>query len=287
MVQCRRGGGDQEGRHACNLSGNSLRNAESTGVKYNPPTAKMTHTATSHLPTERRLLRIINRTIGKHALIRDGDRIAVAVSGGKDSLTLARLLHIRRAASKEKYDLIAIHVLYPDPAAEQRREHLQALMDTWGIPITFSRMEIPPGEDWPTSCHRCTWHRRRTLFQTAHALGYPKIALGHHQDDMFTTALMNMVQQGKFQAPALRLTLFDGAITLIRPLADVPEPDIRRYIRLLGVDIRQTSFDCPLAGTTERDAMKSILRELLKRSPAARTNIARALERCNEKDKRT
>ena len=233
------------------------------------------------LPTERRLLRIINKTIGQHALIQDGDRIAVAVSGGKDSLTLARLLHIRRAASKEKYDLIAIHVLYPDPAADQRRDHLQALMDAWGIPITFPRMEIPPGEDWPVSCHRCAWHRRRTLFQTAHALGYPKIALGHHQDDMFTTALMNMVQQGKFQAPALRLTLFDGAITLIRPLADVPEPDIRRYIRLLGVDTHQTSFDCPLAGTTERDAMKAILRELLKRSPAARTNMARALARCN------
>ena len=229
---------------------------------------------------EHRLLRRVAKTIGEHGLIGDGDRVAVAVSGGKDSLALARLLHLRRAASKEKYDLIAIHVLYPDPEAPRRRERLQALMDEWGIPITFAQMQIPEGEDWPVSCHRCAWHRRRTLFETAHRLGYPKIALGHHQDDMFTTALMNLVQQGKFEAPRRHLTMFGGAITIIRPLADVSEPDIRRYIRALGVDVRETSFDCPLAGHTERDAVQAILRELLKRSPAARTNIARALERC-------
>ncbi len=230
---------------------------------------------------ERRLLRIINKTIGTHRLIEDGDRVVVAVSGGKDSLTLARLLHLRRRYSREKYDLLAMHVLYADPDAEERRAHLQALMDAWGIPIVFPRMEVPAGEDWPVSCQRCAWHRRRTLFQAAHEMGYTKVALAHHQDDTLATALMNLIYQGRFQGMAVRLTMFDGLITIIRPLLDVPEAEIRRYVRKLGIDVRETSFDCPLSGKTARADAKTLLREFERRSPDARANILRALARCN------
>lgn len=231
---------------------------------------------------ERRLLRSVNRTIGTYRLIEDGDRVVVAVSGGKDSLTLARLLHLRRRYRPETYDLLAIHVLYPDPHAEERRHNLQALMDEWGIPIVFPRMEVPKGEDWPVSCQRCAWHRRRTLFQTAYELGYTKVALAHHQDDILATALMNLLHQGRFQGMAVRLPMFDGKIIIIRPLAGVPEAATRRYIRTLGVDVEATSFACPLSGKTARAEAKRLLHELERRFPHARANILRALEYCQE-----
>lgn len=233
--------------------------------------------------TERRLLRTMNKTIGTHRLIEDGDRVVVAVSGGKDSLTLARLLHLRRRYKPESYDLLALHILYPDSGAEARRDRLQSLMDAWGIPIRFAPLEVPATEEWPVSCQRCAWHRRRALFQAAHAWGYNKVALAHHQDDLFTTALMNLLHQGRFEAPDVQLSMFDGLITLIRPLADVPEADIRRYIRQMGVDVSETSFDCPLSGRTERAEVQALLRQMLRRSPAARANMARALERCKNR----
>ncbi len=230
---------------------------------------------------ERRLLRIINKTIGTHNLIQDGDRVAVAVSGGKDSLTLARLLHIRRLYRRETYDLLAIHVLYSDPQAEERRRNLQALMDAWGIPIIFPRMEIPEGEEWPVSCQRCAWHRRRALFQSAHEMGYSKVALAHHQDDMLATALMNLLYQGRFEGMAVKLSMFDGQIIIIRPLIDVPESATRRYMRKLGVNVEETSFACPLARKTSRAEAKVLLHELERRFPHARANMVRALARCS------
>ncbi len=233
---------------------------------------------------ERRLLRIVNRTIGKHNLIEEGDRIVVAVSGGKDSLTLARLLHIRRRYRPQKYDLLAMHVLYPDPQAEERRRVLQDLMDTWGIPIVFPRMDIPAGEDWPVSCQRCAWHRRRTLFQTAYAMGYSKIALAHHQDDVLATALMNLLYQGRFESMAVKLSMFGGKITLIRPLADVPESATRRYMRKLGIKVEETSFACPLSGKTARAEAKALLHELEQRFPEARSNILHALASCTRRE---
>ena len=234
---------------------------------------------------ERHLLRIVNKTIGTYGLIEHGDRVVVAVSGGKDSLTLARLLHIRRRYRAETYDLLAMHVLYPDPQAEERRRNLQALMDAWGIPIVFPRMEIPEGEDWPVSCQRCAWHRRRALFQAAYEMGYTKVALAHHQDDVLATALMNLLYQGRFQGMAVKLSMFDGKITIIRPLADVPETATRRYMRKLGINVEETSFACPISGKTARAEAKALLYDLERRYPAARANILRALNRCNSGEK--
>lgn len=230
---------------------------------------------------ERALLRTVSRTIRRLELIQDGDRVAIAVSGGKDSLTLARLLRLWQEERRVRYELLAIHVLYSDEAAVVRQAQLQALMDAWDIPIVFPRMEVPPGEPWPVSCQRCAWHRRRTLFQTAYAMGYTKIALAHHQDDILVTALMNLLFQGRFEGMAPKREMFGGKLTIIRPLAEVPEADIRRYVRKLGLDVSQTSFACPVAPHTKRAEVKELLRQLEQRYPTARANLLRGLSRCS------
>jgi len=159
---------------------------------------------------------------------------------------------------------------------------LQTLMDEWGIPIVFPRMEVPEGEEWPVSCQRCAWHRRRTLFRAAYEMGYTKVALAHHQDDVLATALMNLLYQGRFQGMAGKLPMFEGKITIIRPLADVPESATRRYMRKLGINVEDTSFACPLSGKTARAEAKALLHELERRFPDARANIVRALKGCEQ-----
>lgn len=229
---------------------------------------------------ERSLLRTVARTVQRLRLIEDGDRVVVAVSGGKDSLTLARLLRLWQEKSPVRYDLLAMHVLYNDEGAEARKERLTALMQAWDIPIVFPRMDVPPGEPWPVSCQRCAWHRRRTLFQAAYELGYAKIALAHHQDDVIVTALMNLIFQGRFEGMAAKREMFDGKITIIRPLVDVPEAETRRYVRKLGIDVTETSFACPLAAHTKRAEIKALLAHIEHQYPVARANLLRALEMC-------
>jgi tRNA 2-thiocytidine biosynthesis protein TtcA len=154
-------------------------------------------------------LRKANRVYG---LIKDGDQIAVGVSGGKDSQTLLHLLHKWQPFAPIHYGLVALHVSATsiwEGAAESQVE-LEALFQSLNVPYAIRPLELAPDEPRPLNCFHCSWNRRRTLFATARELGCNKIALGHHADDIAETTLLNLFFHGRLESMAPRKEMFDG-----------------------------------------------------------------------------
>jgi len=178
----------------------------------------------------RSLIRKINRAFRDYNMLEDGDRVAVAVSGGHDSLSLLRLLQLRQAVSLERYELVAIHVLGniygPDIAGHRP---LLDWLEASGIECITKPMRVADGERFPMDCYRCSWNRRTTLFQTANRSGCTKLALGHHFNDMVETALMNLLYQGRMAAMYPYAPYFEGAFTLIRPLIYVTRSELKEF----------------------------------------------------------
>ncbi len=227
------------------------------------------------------ILKKVNKLVRDEMLIADGDRIVVAVSGGKDSLALLRLLQWRQRAQPEHYDLLAAHVVVPGAVADEgRQQDLAALVASWGLPFRLLSVEVAPAESLPLPCYRCTQYRRAALGRFSLANGYNKVAFGHHFDDLVETALLNLFHSGQLTTLLPKRDYFDGALTLIRPLASVPESELRRLARLAAFP--DLGYDCPLAGETQRAQVRELLRIMQRVNPAVKQNILRAAEACGE-----
>jgi len=219
------------------------------------------------------LLRKINKAIRDYSLIEDGDKIAVAVSGGKDSLTLLHLLHWRRNFVPQKYELIAVNV-QTDYGYGASRETLEAIFQREGLPYVFEHVSLKEGsrvDKEPLNCFWCSWNRRKALFLTAHRLGCNKLAFAHHADDAAATLLLNLFYHGRVEGMKPKLEFFGGVITVIRPLIYVEESEILRFARaaklMLAVD------DCPLKKATKRARMKELVKALERELPQIKVNL--------------
>jgi PP-loop superfamily ATP-utilizing enzyme len=134
----------------------------------------------------RLLITKMNKALRDYPMLSDGDRVAVAVSGGHDSLSLLHLLKIRQSVTPEHYDLVAIHIMGDarGPGDYPGHEPLLNWLAASGLEYAIEPMRMANGEHLPMDCQRCTWNRRSTLFQVAHRLSCNKVALGHHFDDI-------------------------------------------------------------------------------------------------------
>ena len=146
------------------------------------------------------LLKDINKAIRDFEMIQDGDRIGVAVSGGKDSLTLLRLLDWRRKSVSLNYEIAALHII-GDARGPQCLTHppLLAWLENSGYTYAVEPVIIPENETLPMNCQRCTHNRRRTLFQVLQKMGCNVIAFGHHADDLAQTTLLNLFFGGRLE----------------------------------------------------------------------------------------
>jgi tRNA 2-thiocytidine biosynthesis protein TtcA len=223
------------------------------------------------------LLKNVNKAIREFDMIADGDRVAVAVSGGKDSRALLHLLHARQRAAAERYDLVALHVETGIAGYTPLRPVLEPWFRELAVDYAFAPLELPPDEPLPLDCFRCAWHRRKALFLKARELGCNKLAFGHHADDAAYTTLLNLFYGGRLETMAPRGGYFDEQITLIRPLIYVEERRLNQLARALGLVLAEGT--CPLSHTSRRAWIKNWLHQAGPEYRQIRTNLWRAARR--------
>ena len=222
----------------------------------------------------------IGKAIGDYNMIEDGDRILVAVSGGKDSLSLLTLLNERKKWAPIKYELIAMHVETDHRCAGcVHTDTLKKFFKDNKIAYKFKKIKVR-GKDNSVSCFWCSWNRRKALFLAAKELGCRKIAFGHHKDDIIQTLLLNIFYHGEFAAMNPRQELFKGKIIVIRPLCYVEEKSLQRFSRECGFKAQIST--CPNAEISKRRMMKNIIKDIEKDCSYVKTNIFRSVSRVKE-----
>ncbi len=234
------------------------------------------------------LISKMNRAFREYPMLSDGDRVAVAASGGYDSISLLHLLHIRKSITPEKYDVIAIHIIGDSRGPDSCSEH-KPLID-WLIekkyPYVVTPMQVPENEKIPMSCQRCTWNRRSTIFKVATRLGCNKIAFGHHFDDMVETALLNLFYQGRMATMYPYASYFKGEFSLIRPLIYIQKKELYAFAK--KNKFPDPPPECPQSNTTKRKSMADLISILEKDYKNVRWNIFRsALDCMTESEKNT
>lgn len=204
------------------------------------------------------LLRSVGKAIRTYDMIRCGDRVAVAVSGGKDSLALLDLLDRYRRVGGVSYDLCAIHVCGNSLGATPVHAALAEWLDGRGLPYRITTPEPGERDAPPIGCQRCTWLRRKALFEAAEVLGCNVVALGHHADDVAQTVMLNLLYVGGVHSLAPAASYLRERFRLVRPLILTPESEIARFARAC-------SFPAPPpACPGEKDSRRSKVKEMLR-----------------------
>ena len=219
------------------------------------------------------LLTEVTRALGEFHLVDNGDRIAVAVSGGKDSRTMLDLLLRHRGRVPYQYEVLALHADGSAAGLPDLRAELEQWFEERAVAYRVVPLDLPPDEPLPLDCFRCSWIRRKSLFTACVEEGCRKIAFGHHADDAAVTTLMNLMFNGRVETMEPRVDFFDGAITVIRPLILLPERELARYARAAGFPDRRV---CPQGATSRRAEVEAFLRSFGRQQRQIRTNLWRA-----------
>lgn len=226
---------------------------------------------------EHRLTRRFQKALVDYHLIDDGDKILVGLSGGKDSLCLLELLAKRSRIHRPSFTVEAIHVRMKNIEYASDTQYLESFCQKLGV--TLHVVTTCFDDNVPTKkpkCFLCSWHRRKEMFNLAQSLLCNKIALGHHNDDIIHTALMNLTFQGHFSTMPAKLEMRKMPLTLIRPLCLIEEKDIRRWSELRHYE-KQLKL-CPYETKSHRADVRSLFDEMERINPEARFSIWNALE---------
>ena len=231
-------------------------------------------------PLLRKLRHHIGRAIADFSMINEGDRIAVAVSGGKDSYTMLLLLDELRSRAPVSFELIAVNIDSGYPG--YRTDIIEAFLRDNGFTyrmVTTEHYSIIQEKRRPGSsyCAICSRLKRGSLYEAARTLKCNKLALGHHQDDFIETLLLNQFFVGSLKSMAASMLADNGLTTVIRPLVYVGEEDIINFSQQTSLPV--VCCCCPVCGTADlqRRRMKLLLKDLQTDIPNVKNSLLKAI----------
>lgn len=227
----------------------------------------------------KRVLSYVRRGVDDYSMIEEGDKIAVGVSAGKDSLTLLCALARLRIFYPKRFELIAITVDMGFEGSDfspiaKLCEELDVPYHV--IPTQISTVIFDVRKE-KNPCSLCAKMRRGALYGAARELGCNKVALGHHFDDVVETFMLNLFFEGRLGCFQPVTYLSNTQITLIRPMLYMPEKDVKYFASRANLPIVKSV--CPADGNTEREEMKKLLASLEKENKGLRYRIFGAIQR--------
>ena len=227
----------------------------------------------------KRVLSHVRRAVDDYKMIKEGDKIAVGVSAGKDSLTLLCALAELRRFYPKKFELIAITVDMGFEGAdfsEIRRLCEELDVPYHIIPTQISKVIFDVRKE-KNPCSLCAKMRRGALYGGARELGCTSVALGHHFDDVVETFMLNLFYEGRLGCFQPVTYLTNTEIYLIRPMIYMPEKDVRYFASKAALPVVKSP--CPADGNTEREEMKKLLASLERENKGLRYRIFGAIQR--------
>ena len=215
----------------------------------------------------------VRKAIFDFKLLDDGvGKIAIALSGGKDSLGLLFLLHSLRGRGFPKFDIVAVHVDGEfSCGAGVDAGFLGAICKELGVELICceSTQKLETLE-----CYRCSRERRSLIFKAAKDAGATIVAFGHHRDDSAQTLLMNLFHKAEFAANLPKVVMHDYGVTIIRPLIYISEEQLREFAKQYG--FVRISCQCPVGQNSKRKTVDQLLKEIEVHFPHVRNNLAKA-----------
>ncbi len=226
-----------------------------------------------------RILSHMRKAIEEYKMIEEGDKIAVCLSGGKDSITMLHAFKNLQIFYPKKFALIAVSV---NPGFEFFDTHfLEDVCNKIDVPLFIEKSNakeiVFDIRKEKNPCSLCANLRRGVINSIANREGCNKIALGHNQDDVLETFLLNLLYAGNIGTFSPVSYMDRSKVTLIRPLVYTPEKEIKRYVK--RNDISVMAKVCPMDGTSKREDMKNLIFSLSKNIPMIRANLFGAIQR--------
>ena len=217
--------------------------------------------------------RLVGQAFSHYNMIRDGDRILVAVSGGIDSLVLAWLLGFWQKKAPVTYRLLAVHL---DMGFDEKSHELVAEeLGKLSIPYHIERFSPDIPVDQLDGCYHCARQRRNRLFELARQWECGRIAFGHHKEDILETFFLNLCYSGNLSTMLPRQDLFDGTLSIIRPMSYLEKSQISDLGKNLG--IRPVRNPCRFSEKNKRHTIRQTLPALYAMAPAVKSNMFAAL----------
>lgn len=220
----------------------------------------------------RRLESMCRKALYEFNLLEGQTKILIALSGGKDSLTLLYLLKAISGRGFPPFELFAAHVGGDySCGASLGEQFIQPICQELEIPLTLLRSTQ---KQETLECYSCSRERRRLLFEAAHKLGCKVVAFGHHRDDSIETLLMNLLHKGEFAGNLPKVPMHDYGVTIIRPLIFISEQEIREFAKIYR--FARITCQCPVGQTSVRRDVKDLIQQLEAVFPNVKTNLAQA-----------
>lgn len=226
-----------------------------------------------------RLTGLLRRCVEDYNMIEDGDKIAVGISGGKDSMTLLRLMAALREYYPKKFELeaITIDLGFPGMDFSPVEELCRELEVPYTIVPTQIKTIIFDYRKEKNPCSMCAKMRRGALNEAIKARGISKIALGHHYDDAVETFLMSLLYEGRISCFQPVTNLDRTGVIQIRPMLYIEERDIRSFVKRMELPVVEN--DCPADKNTKREEIKTLIKDLSHQYPNLKNNVFGAMQR--------